>query len=230
VSYEEIYQLVDTIHGWRSPKEGKLLYNLAKQCTGRGVIVEIGSWKGKSTIWLAKGSKAGNNVKIYAIDPHSGSPEHKEWYGNIRTFEEFKSNIKTAEVDDIVIPIVKSSFEVASNFHEPVELIFIDGAHEFEAVNQDFELWFPKVVDHGLIAFHDSVGNIWIGPEKVVENSLYKSRSFKKVGFKGTISYGEKATKATYCDYLQNRLRLFFKQILEFFIYRILFRGKMSRL
>ena len=71
-------ELIQHIDGWLTDEEAKLLYKLAKNC--KGVIVEIGSWKGKSTICMAKGSKAGNNVKIYAIDPHVGSSEHKKKY------------------------------------------------------------------------------------------------------------------------------------------------------
>ena len=54
---DEIKKLVDKVDGWLTYKEGELLYNLAKNCTGEGVIVEIGSWQGKSTIWLGRGSK-----------------------------------------------------------------------------------------------------------------------------------------------------------------------------
>src|SRR3989337_2786998 len=97
----EIKELVDKVDGWLTDKEGELLYNLAKNCTGEGVIVEIGSWQGKSTIWLGRGSKKGNNITIYAIDPHTGASEQKERYGNVWTFEEFKKNIKDTKVDDI---------------------------------------------------------------------------------------------------------------------------------
>src|SRR5204862_2126445 len=63
-----IERRVAGIGGWLTPKEGRLLYELARGCTGRGVIVEIGSWKGKSTIWLASGSRRGPGVFVYAID------------------------------------------------------------------------------------------------------------------------------------------------------------------
>jgi predicted O-methyltransferase YrrM len=111
------------------------------------VIVEIGSWKGKSTIWIAGGSKNGNKVKVYAIDPFVDFYE-----------EEFKKNIRDAKLDDIVIPLTKTSEEAAKNFDEPVEFIFIDGNHEYEFVKLDFDLWFPKVVDGGIMAFHDTIG------------------------------------------------------------------------
>ena len=61
---DEIRKLAEQAEGFLTDKEGELLYQLAKSCTGRGVIVEIGSWKGRSTIWLGHGSKAGKQVKI----------------------------------------------------------------------------------------------------------------------------------------------------------------------
>ena len=91
------------IDGWLYDREGELLYHTAKNCTGRGVIVEIGSWKGKSTSWLGRGSKQGKGVKIYAIDPHIGSHEHQA-DGRVWTFEEFKKNIRVSGVDDIIAP------------------------------------------------------------------------------------------------------------------------------
>ena len=92
----EVEHLVSRMDGWLTEKEGVLLYNLARNCQGKGVIAEIGSWKGKSTIWLAYGSKQGKNVRIYAIDPHTGSSSHREKYGSIWTFDEFQKNIRDA--------------------------------------------------------------------------------------------------------------------------------------
>lgn len=210
----EIKKLVDKVEGWLSDEEGELLYTLAKNCKGKGVIVEIGSWKGRSTIWLAKGSKAGNNVKIYAIDPHTGSPECKKLYGEIRTFGEFKKNIENTEVDDIVIPVVKTSEEVAENFNELVELVFVDGAHGYESVKLDFELWFPKLIDGGIMAFHDTIG--WVGPKKVVEKYIYKSKNFRNVGFIGSITFAEKVKWNSILDRIENRWGLFLKSVIEF--------------
>jgi len=210
----EIKKLVSKVGGWVSDKEGELLYNLAKNCSGKGVIVEIGAWKGRSTIWLGKGSKRGNKVKIYTIDPHKGSSEHKETYGKVQTFEEFKKNIKNAKVDDIVIAIVKTSEEAAKNFDKPVELIFIDGAHEYNLVKLDFELWFPKVIDIGIMAFHDTTG--WPGPKKVVEELVYKSKNFRNVRFVGSVTFAEKVEQNSIKDRLRNRYVLLLKNLCEF--------------
>jgi predicted O-methyltransferase YrrM len=202
---EEIKQCVDKVDGWLTDKEGELLYNFAKRCTGKGVIVEIGSWKGKSTIWLGKGSKKGPQVKIYAIDPHTGSTEHNEEYGKVWTFDEFQKNIKNAKVDDIVIPIVETSKEAAEKIDGPVELVFIDGAHEYSLVELDFRSWFPKMIDGGIMAFHDTE---WLGTKKVLEKYIYKSRNFRNIGRIDSVTFAEKVRKNSIKDWFKNRFLL----------------------
>ncbi len=141
---KEVRNITRDIDGWLLEKEGMLLYRLANRCKGRGVIVEIGSWKGRSTVWIASGSRDGRNIQVYAIDPHTGSEEHVEAMGKIWTFEEFKRNILDAGVEDIVKPIVKTSEEAVKGFKEPVEFIFIDGAHDYDSAKLDTELWMPQ--------------------------------------------------------------------------------------
>lgn len=178
------------VPGWLAVDEGELLFALARNCTGKGVIVEIGSWKGKSTIWLAKGSKSGNRVKVYAIDPHQGTPNRQ---GEPSTFPEFEKNIRDAGVADIVMPIVKISEDAAREFDYPVEVIFIDGNHEYESVKRDFELWFPKLIDGGVIAFHDTTK--WAGPRRLVSEKIYKSRNFSDVSLIYSITAARKTTQ-----------------------------------
>ena len=162
---EETRRAAKDVPGWLTDAEGELLFNLAKSCSGKGVIVEIGSWKGKSTIWMARGSQAGRGVKIYAIDPHEGTPGHMR-QGEPSTIDEFKKNISQAGVADLVVPLITTSKTAALGFANPVEMIFIDGDHEYESVKLDFELWFTKVIVDGLMAFHDTTS--WEGPKRLV--------------------------------------------------------------
>jgi len=203
---EQIKRSVDKVQGWLRYTEGAFLYRAAKQVSGRGVIVEIGSWKGKSTIWLAKGSKDGSKVKIYAIDPHTGSPEHRDRYGDVWTFPEFKRNIEEAGVDDIVLPVVKTSREASKNWNYPVEFMFIDGAHDYDSVKTDFELWYPHIIYGGVIAFHDTIG--WEGPRRLVKESVYKSRNFKDIRSVGSVTYATKVKQISIKDVLKNRYLL----------------------
>ena len=120
--------LIADVPGWLTDEEGEALYELAKRCEGRGVIAEIGSWKGKSTICLGRGSLAGASVPIYAIDPHA---DYR--YGD------FKANVDRAGIADLVRPVASLSQPAADDFDQPIELLFVDGSHEYELVLEDFE-------------------------------------------------------------------------------------------
>ena len=204
-----VRDIFDRIEGLLEEKEGELLYNIAKDCrVEKGVIVEIGSFKGRSTICLGKGSKGGNQARIYAIDPHMGTSVHK-FFKIPQTYDEFKKNIKIAGIDDVVFPIFKTSKEAAKIFHEPIEFLFIDGNHEYENVKLDFLSWYPKVIYGGIIAFHD---HIFFGPRRVIEKYVHMSRHFKVLGIIDSILYAQKVKKSSLKDRLIN--------IFLFFIFR----------
>jgi len=195
----EIRKAANRAEGFLSDSEGMTLYRLAKKCNGTGAIVEIGSWKGRSTIWIAFGSKDGPKKKVVAIDPHTGSPEMPPGH----SLAEFKANIKNAGVGDLVKPIVKTSEEAAASFKEKVGFIFIDGNHDYKYAKQDFGLWFPKVMEHGVMAFHDT--NFVRGPKRVVNELVFGSRNFRNIGFADSITFAEKVGANTLSDRLRNR-------------------------
>jgi MMP 1-O-methyltransferase len=162
--------LIADIPGWLTDEEGEALFELARTCRGTGVIVEIGSWKGKSTVCLGLGSQEGKSVPVYAVDPHADY-----------RFGDFKRNVERAGITELVRPIASLSQEAADEFDEPIELLFVDGSHEYDLVLEDFENWVPKVVDGGWVAFHDTT---WTdGPRKVVGHAIYRSKRFKDVRF-----------------------------------------------
>jgi predicted O-methyltransferase YrrM len=190
---ERVKSLIADVPGWLTDEEGEALYDLAKRCTGRGVIVEIGSWKGKSTICLGLGSRAGAHTRIFAIDPHADY-----------RFGDFKTNVDRAGITDLVTPIASLSQPAADAFEEPVELLFVDGSHEYDLVLEDFEKWVPKVVDGGWVAFHDTTWTA--GPRKVVGHAIYRSRRFKNVEFVvGSLTVGRKVERNSLSDRLRNR-------------------------
>ena len=201
----KIKRSASQVDGFLSDNEGELLYNFAERCSHNAAIVEIGSWKGKSTIWLGHGSKNGNRATVYAIDPHVVSHAHR-FYHNVRPFEEFTKNIKNAGVDDIVVPIVQTSEKASKNFKACIELIFVDGAHEYQAVQLDFLLWFPKLVDGGIIVFHDTTrSSKFPGPRKFVKDLLFSSNNLRNIGFVDTITFGQKVKRNSIKDRLRNK-------------------------
>jgi predicted O-methyltransferase YrrM len=203
---QTIEEVLKTVDGWLNPKEARLLYRLANQCKGKGAIVEIGSWKGKSTICLSRGSLAGSKTKVHAIDPHTGSPEHSKQFGVVWTFDEFRRNIENAGMTEMVEPHVDYSDAVAKTFNEPVEFIFIDGLHEYEGVKIDFDSWFPKVINHGHMAFHDTT--CWPGVLRVMCEDVFKSRHFRKCRYVKSIVYAEKVEQNTFLERVGNRIMM----------------------
>jgi MMP 1-O-methyltransferase len=185
--------LIADIPGWLTDEEGEALYELARSCNGSGVIVEIGSWKGKSTVCLGLGSQAGNSVPVYAVDPHADY-----------RFGDFKTNVERAGLADLVRPIASLSQTAADDFDQAIELLFVDGSHEYDLVLEDFEKWVPKVVDGGWVAFHDTT---WTkGPRKVVGQGIYRSRRFKDARFVvGSTTVARKVARNSLADRARNR-------------------------
>jgi MMP 1-O-methyltransferase len=191
--FAPVKELIKDVPGWLSDEEGEALYELARECTGRGAIVEIGSWKGKSTICLGLGSRAGSGVPIFAVDPHADY-RHGE----------FKDNIERAGIADLVTPVKGLSQEVVGGFDEAIELLFVDGSHEEDDVRDDFEHWVPKVVEGGVVAFHDTTWHA--GVRKVVAKKIYGSRVFKDVRFvPGSTTVARKVRQNTVRDRLHAR-------------------------
>ena len=141
---EKVRRLTIEIDGWLSDSEGELLYELAKGVPSGQAIVEIGSWEGKSTVWLAKGTEAGQRNKVYSIDPHSGSKAHISEDGT-NTYPAFINNLTKAGVQDIVVPLVKTSAEAVKRWREGIGLLWIDAMHEYEDVKRDFLSWEPHL-------------------------------------------------------------------------------------
>ena len=151
---EQVKRLADEIDGWLSDAEGELLYNLAKNVPKGQAIVEIGSWKGKSTLWLAKGAEVGHKNKVFAIDPHRGSGAHVS-EGEEDTYPTFLVNLSKAGVKNRVVPLVMTSSDAAQYWQGSVGLLWIDGSHEYEDVKHDFLVWKEYLSFGAVVALHD---------------------------------------------------------------------------
>jgi predicted O-methyltransferase YrrM len=158
---KDLKWIEDNIRGALYEGEGMLLHGLAKKCQGKGVIVEIGALLGKSTAYLALGSKAGANIRVYAIDPFNGGDSMprslwiKKLFAKGSFYSTFKENMRKAELSDIVTAIPLRSTEALSKVDEQIELLFVDGAHDYRSVRNDVSLYYPRVIPRGTIALHD---------------------------------------------------------------------------
>ena len=151
------------------PDEGLALYDAGCQA-GADVpgapIVEIGSWCGKSTIYLGAAAQQRETV-LFAVDHHRGSEENQpgwEWHdptlvdpviGLTDTLPTFRRTIHEAGLEDAVIAVVADSPTFAAYFSTPCALVFIDGGHGESPAHADYDAWSHRVAPGGYLAIHD---------------------------------------------------------------------------
>ena len=161
---------INKVKGFLDPIEGEALYSYTKEYTKEGDALEIGSYCGKSAVYIGSAVKE-NNQKLYSIDHHKGSEEqqpgeeyfdadllNKECNG-IDTLPFFLKTIKDSYLEGYVIPIVSSSEEAHKDLKMNFNMIFIDGGHSEEAAQTDYKLWSKKINPEGLLAIHDVFPN-----------------------------------------------------------------------
>ena len=220
-----IKKIAATVHGWLTEKEGEFLYECAKKCTGKGVIVEIGSWQGKSTVFLGAGSMAHNKIPVYAIDPHAGLPG----FEGLQTFPLFQNTIKKAGLSSLIKPLVMTSAEAAKTFSLPIELLFIDGDHALTAVMLDYHLWFPRLINGGILAFHDTCSSreilAWPGPVACVKKNIYCSLYYKNIRIVDTITAAQKTSHARMHERSKNKI-MFTRRIIQCLFFKIMYACK----
>lgn len=148
--------IVSSVEGQISLAEVETLMELASNLLQGCTIVEIGSYRGKSTIALALGSKRGQQNKVYAIDPHVDFVGVLGAVFGPQDLNVLYRNIINAKVGEIVFVVSLPSINAANAWSEKnIALLFIDGDHSYEGVKSDYEAWEPFVVSGGVIVFHD---------------------------------------------------------------------------
>ena len=161
---------IDKVKGFLDADEGAALYAAALETAPLGPCLEIGSYCGKSTVYLGRACQQTGGV-LYAVDHHRGSEEHQlgEAYhdpqlydahcGKMDSFREFRRTLALAELEDTVVPIVAPSALAARHWATPLGMVFIDGGHSMAAALTDYRCWAPHIVRGGLLAIHDVFPN-----------------------------------------------------------------------
>ena len=192
------------IQGWLADSEADQLFKLARDFTPQSapVVVELGSWKGKSSVMLAAGLIGKVNPKLFCVDPF-GCDENAEYqqkyYAPLleedrRSIEEtFCNNMKTCGVDSIARAVRGYSFDIVRTWTRPIDVLFIDASHEYLAVQRDFATWVEFLKEGGVIAFHDANGK-WPGPTRVVQEKLQPPK-FSPVNAVDTLAWAVMASK-----------------------------------
>jgi predicted O-methyltransferase YrrM len=162
----ELMRAAEAATGFMPVDEGLALCETAAAYAVAGPVLEVGSYCGKSAIYLAAGARTAGQ-KVVTIDHHRGSEEHQPGWeyhdpglvdpgaGLIDTLPRLRATIFGAGLEDDVIAIVGRSVEVAKLWRTPLGMLFIDGGHTDAAAQRDYDGWAHWVTPGGALAIHD---------------------------------------------------------------------------
>lgn len=155
-------ELLKTIPGLIPDEQGEVLARLASSVNRSDAIVEIGSYKGKSTCYLAYGAGF-LGPRVYAVDPWDlpGNPMGKHRYSDPSVRQAFRANVIKMGYEDRITEVQEFSLNAVSRWNEigsgrRVGMLYIDGDHSAEAVRNDFLAWLPNLAyGRAIIVFDD---------------------------------------------------------------------------
>lgn len=162
--------LIARTKGFLDHEEGLRLFTLALEAGPMGPALEIGSYCGKSTLYLGTGCREAGGI-LFSVDHHRGSEEQQpgegyfdpETYdvrqGCMDTFPLFRLALSQSGLEDTVVPIVARSAVAARRWATPLSLVFIDGGHSINAAFTDYRCWAPHLLPGGYLLIHDIFKN-----------------------------------------------------------------------
>ncbi|HET9733279.1 MAG TPA: class I SAM-dependent methyltransferase [Acidimicrobiales bacterium] len=154
--------------GFMPDDEGLALYAAGVRAarTGLGPLLEVGSYCGKSALYLGAAARAGGTA-LFSVDHHRGSEENQAGWEHhdptlvdpvtkrMDTLPVFRATVAGAGLEDAVVAVVGESATVARHWSTPLALLFIDGGHGAEPAWADWRGWSPRVAVGGFVAIHD---------------------------------------------------------------------------
>jgi len=192
---------LEDIDGWLLLAEACELFSLSDQIKSPNpIICEIGTWKGKSTYVFASAIK-NKHGKVYAIDPFNGDGDgaSKDTYQEevkkmgLTLLDNFNNTIARYGLSNHIEVLPMLSEYARQKFSESkIDLLFIDGNHEYESVKKDFDLWTSLIVPEGIIVLHDVKAIHVDGPKRVMDECLINNSSWKNVRIVGEMGVATK--------------------------------------
>ncbi len=180
---QTVLERVADVEGWMTPGQAETLYRAAAECPAGGTIVEIGSFRGRSTIVLA--SAAPPDADVVAIDPHAGNDRGPQEIDGFTAeaaddHDVFTANLDAAGVADRVRHVRKFSDDALADVTAPIDVLYIDGAHRYAPALNDIRNWGDRVTPGGTMLIHDSFSSI--GVTLAILRHLVPGRAFRYVG------------------------------------------------
>lgn len=161
---------INTVKGFLDADEGAALYEHALAAADLGPLLEVGSYCGKSSVYLGTACKRKQTI-LFAVDHHRGSEEHQlgeeyhdpelydAHFAKMDSFPQFRHTLARADLEDVVVPIVAPSALAARFWSTPLGLVFIDGGHSMQAALNDYRSWAGHVIRDGFLVIHDVFPN-----------------------------------------------------------------------
>jgi predicted O-methyltransferase YrrM len=196
----DLLRVAEAAKGFMPTDEGLALFTAAAGAFALGPVLEIGTYCGKSTVFLGAAARAAGGT-VVTVDHHHGSEEHQEGWeyhdpslvdpvtGRIDTLRAFRHTMAAADLEHRVVAVVGRSADVARLWSTPLGMVFVDGGHTEEAAQADYEGWSPHVAPGGLLAIHDVFPDPADGgrpPYNVYRRALDSGR-FTEVGATGSL-------------------------------------------
>ena len=188
---DEAWKEAEKVEGYLSENEARFLGMLAACVPGKGPIVEIGSFKGRSTVMLGKVAARYGLGPVVAIDPHNSTIllDHQA-NPQASSYDCFLESIRAAGVAEQVEPLVRDSKEAAKTWQRPIRLLWIDGDHSYEGAKSDVEGFSRHLDPLGVMAIHDAL-NVFPGPLRVFAEDVLTSDRYGPAGFVHSIAWAQ---------------------------------------
>jgi predicted O-methyltransferase YrrM len=182
-SLNETLAAIEGVDGWLTADQARRLYVAAAACPPGGRIVEIGSFRGRSTIVLASAAPAG--AEVVAIDPHAGTDRGP---GEITGHEDearadraaFDSNLAAAGLAGRVRHVAAFSADAHGLVEGPIDVLYVDGAHRYGPARADLRDWGARVDAGGTLLVHDAFSSV--GVTLAILRELVAGCRFRYVG------------------------------------------------
>lgn len=189
MSFAAAWDAARDVEGWLTEAQARRLFAAAGAVPTGGRIVEIGSFRGRSAIVLARGARAG--VEVVCVDPHAGSDRGPREIAarpalGAADLAAFHANLERAGVSDRVRHVRDFSSEALRAVDGPLDLLFVDGAHRFGPARADLVRWGARVPEGGRMLVHDAFSSI--GVTLALLTAIVPRPSWRYLGREGSLA------------------------------------------
>ncbi len=188
---DRAWSLTKHVPGFLGENEARFLGLLVACTPATGAILEIGSFKGRSTVMMASVAAHYGLGPVVAVDPHTQpAVTDRDIVQGSSTFDEFIFSVRSTGLDNHVEVHRALSGEVAGTWRRPLRFLWIDGDHTYAGCKADFDNFSHYLSDHAVVALHDSL-NAFEGPIRVVVEDILRSDRFGPAGFVHSIAWSQ---------------------------------------